>query len=168
MCGPSIMVGNPARGQLNRKNEYFPVVPVRSRLRIWSPDTGSTVPSRVNLLILYSQAECGPYSRDSSRFPRRRPFIYTANCCREILSLSGHAIAYRWCSLPRVRRHRASSPHGDTEMIAVVVVVVVVFILKTVLTSIQYPSPSYSSRQRNEFTWSQANPKIRYRKITIK
>ena len=40
-------------------------------------------------------------------------------------------------------------------------VVVVVFTLKTVLTSIQYPSLSYSSRQRNEFPWSQAihNPK---------
>ena len=42
----------------------------------------------------------------------------------------------------------------------VVVVVVVVFTLKTVLTSIQYPSSlSDSSRQRNEFPWSQANPK---------
>ena len=40
-----------------------------------------------------------------------------------------------------------------------VVVVVVVFTLKTVLTSIQYPFLSYSSRQRNEFPWSQANPK---------
>ena len=35
----------------------------------------------------------------------------------------------------------------------------VVFTLKTVLTSIQYPSLSYSSRQRNEFPWSQGNPK---------
>ena len=40
----------------------------------------------------------------------------------------------------------------------VVVVVVVVFTLKTVLTSIQYPSLSYSSRQINEFPWSHANP----------
>ena len=39
------------------------------------------------------------------------------------------------------------------------VVVVVVFTLKTVLTSIQYPSLSSSSRQRNEFPWSHANPK---------
>ena len=38
--------------------------------------------------------------------------------------------------------------------IHVVVVVVVVFTLKTVLTSIQYPSLSYSSRQRNEFPLS--------------
>ena len=43
--------------------------------------------------------------------------------------------------------------------VEVFVVVVVVFTLKTVLTSIQYPSLSYSSRQRNEFPWSQANPK---------
>ena len=27
-------------------------------------------------------------------------------------SLSGHGIAYRWHSLPRVRRHRASKPQG--------------------------------------------------------
>ena len=40
-----------------------------------------------------------------------------------------------------------------------VVVLVLVFTLKTVLTSIQYPYLSYSSRQRNEFPWSQANPK---------
>ena len=43
--------------------------------------------------------------------------------------------------------------------VVVVVVVVVVFTLKTVLTSIQYLSLSYSSRQRNYFPWSQANPK---------
>ena len=42
-------VASPARGQLNRKNEYFPVrVPC---LRIWSRETGSVVPSRVSLLI---------------------------------------------------------------------------------------------------------------------
>ena len=46
------------------------------------------------------------------------------------------------------------------------VVVVVVFTLKTVLTSIQYPSLSYSSRQRNEFPWSHANPnKVQENKI---
>ena len=42
-------VDSPARGQLNRKNEYFPCP--RSRLRIWSRETGSAVPSRVSLLI---------------------------------------------------------------------------------------------------------------------
>ena len=43
-------VANPACGQLNRENEYFPVH-VRSCLRIWSRETVSAVPSRVSLLI---------------------------------------------------------------------------------------------------------------------
>ena len=42
------MVDNPARGQLNRK-KMFPCR--RSRLRIWSREKGSAVPSRVSLLI---------------------------------------------------------------------------------------------------------------------
>ena len=32
-------------------------------------------------------------------------------------SLSGHAIAYRWRSLPRVRRHRASKAQGSPERV---------------------------------------------------
>ena len=31
--------------------------------------------------------------------------------------LSGHAISYRWRSLPRVRRHRASKPQGSSERV---------------------------------------------------
>ena len=31
--------------------------------------------------------------------------------------LSGHAVAYRWRSLPRVRRHRASKPQGSSERV---------------------------------------------------
>ena len=42
-------VANPARGQLNRENEYSPFP--RACLRIWSRETGSAVPSRVSLLI---------------------------------------------------------------------------------------------------------------------
>ena len=61
-------VANPARGQLNRENKYFPVYP-RPRLRVWSREA---VRSRVSLLILQSQAEYGAYSRNSSRFTRRR------------------------------------------------------------------------------------------------
>ena len=30
-------------------------------------------------------------------------------------SLPGHAIAYRWRSLPRVHLHRASKPHGSSK-----------------------------------------------------
>ena len=32
-------------------------------------------------------------------------------------SLSGHAVAFRWRSLPRVRRHRASKPQGSSERV---------------------------------------------------
>ena len=32
-------------------------------------------------------------------------------------SLWGHAIAYRWRSLPRVRRHKASKPQGSSERV---------------------------------------------------
>ena len=67
-------VANPARGHLNRENKYSPCP--RTCPRIWSRETGSAVPSRVNLLISHTQAESGAYSWDSSRFPRRRPFIY--------------------------------------------------------------------------------------------
>ena len=42
-------VANPARGQLNRENEYSSVRV--SCLRIWSRETVSAVPSRVSLLI---------------------------------------------------------------------------------------------------------------------
>ena len=47
------MVANPARGQLNRENGIF-LGPVR--LRVWSRELGSAVPSRVSLLILHTQA----------------------------------------------------------------------------------------------------------------
>ena len=35
------------------------------------------VPSRVSLLILYTSAESGAYSRDSSQCPQRCPYIFT-------------------------------------------------------------------------------------------
>ena len=47
----------------------------RSRLRIWSRETGSAVPSRVSLLISILQVESSASLRDPSRVPRRRPFI---------------------------------------------------------------------------------------------
>ena len=78
---------------------------------------GLAVPSRVSLLILHTQAESGAYLRDSSRVPRRRPFIYLKQpyAIGSVPSLSGHAIAYRWRPLPKVRRHRASKPQGSSE-----------------------------------------------------
>ena len=91
----------------------------RTCLRIWSRETGSAVPSRVSLFILHTRAETGAYLRDSSRVPRRRPFINIKPpyAIGSVPSLSGHAIAYRWRSLPGVRRHRASKPQGSSERV---------------------------------------------------
>ena len=66
---------------------------------------------------LHTQAEPGAYLRDSSRVPRRRPFMKPPYAIGSVPSSSGHAIAYRWRSLPRVRRHRAIKPQGSSERV---------------------------------------------------
>ena len=66
-------VASPARGQLNRKNEYFPVR-VRAENLVSRDGFGSPVPRQP--AHLHTQAESGAYLRESSRFPRRRPFIH--------------------------------------------------------------------------------------------
>ena len=66
---------------------------------------------------LHTQAESGAYVRDSSRVPRRRPIIKPPYANESVRSLSGHAIAYRWRPLPRVRRYRASKPQGSSERV---------------------------------------------------
>ena len=50
---------NPDCGQLTRERLFFPCL--CSHLRNWSRETGSDVPSRVSLLILYTQPEYGAY-----------------------------------------------------------------------------------------------------------
>ena len=79
---------------------------------------GSSVPRQP--AHFHTQAESGAHLRDSSRVPRRRPSIYfylfkPPYAIGSVPSLPGHANAYRWCSLPRVRRHRASKPQGSSE-----------------------------------------------------
>ena len=71
------------------------------------------------MYILHAQAESGAYLRDSSRVPRRRPFIYIKPpyAIEPVPSLSGHANAYRWRSPTRVRRHRASKPQGSSDRV---------------------------------------------------
>ena len=78
---------------------------------------GSPVPRQP--AHLYTQAESGAYLRDSSRVPRRRPFIYfkPPTAIGSVPNFSGHGNAYRWRSLPRVRRHRASKPQGSSERV---------------------------------------------------
>ena len=78
---------------------------------------GSPVPRQP--AHLHTPAESGAYLRDSSRVPRRRPFIYfkPPYAIGSVPSLSGHAVAYRWRSPPRVRRHRGSKPQGSSERV---------------------------------------------------
>ena len=78
---------------------------------------GSPVP--LQPVHLHTQAEYGAYLRNSSRVPRRRPFIYLKPpyAIGSVPSLPGHAIGYRWRSMPRVRRHRASKAQGSFERV---------------------------------------------------
>ena len=110
-------VANRARGQLNRENEYFPVRVLRAWDLVSRDGFGSPVPRQP--AHLHTQAESGAYLRDFSRVPRRRLFIYLKPlyAIGSVPSLSGHAIAYRWRSLPRVRQHRASKPQGSSERV---------------------------------------------------
>ena len=84
---------------------------------------GSPVPRQP--AHLHTQAESGAYLRDFSRVLRRRAFTLPGTrylfkppyAIGSVPSLSGHAIAYRWRSLPRVRRHRASILEGSSEQV---------------------------------------------------
>ena len=107
-------VANPARGQLNRGNN-FPLSPCVPENLVSRDGFSRPVPRQP--AHLHTQAESGAYLRDSSRVPRRRPFMKPPYAIGSVPSLSGHAIAYRWRSLPRVRRHRASKPQGSSERV---------------------------------------------------
>ena len=78
---------------------------------------GSPVPYQP--AYLHTQIESGAPLRDSSRVRRRRPSIYIkpSYAIGSVPSLSGHATAYRWRSLPRVHRHRASKSQGSSERV---------------------------------------------------
>ena len=107
-------IANPACGQLNRENN-IPLSP-------WVPENlvsrdGFSRPVPRQPAHLHTQAESAAYLRDSSRVPRRRPFMKPPYAIGSVPSLSGHANAYRWRSLPRVRRDRASKPQGSSERV---------------------------------------------------
>ena len=77
---------------------------------------GSPVPRQP--AHLHTQAESGAYLRDSSRVPRRRPFIFlNPYAIGSVPNFSGHATAYRWRLLPRVRRHKTSKPQGSSKRV---------------------------------------------------
>ena len=108
-------VANPARGQLNRENEYSCLSPCLPENLVSRDGFSRPVPRQP--AHLHPQAESGAYLRDSSRVPRRRPFMKPPYAIGSVPSLWCHAIAYRWRSLPRVRRHRASKPQGSSERV---------------------------------------------------
>ena len=107
-------VANSARGQLNRENN-IPLSPCVPENLVSRDGFSRPVPRQPD--PLHTQAESGAYLRDSSRVPRRRPFMKPPYAIGSVPGLSGHAIAYRWRSLPRVRRHRASKPQGSSERV---------------------------------------------------
>ena len=107
-------VANPARGQLNREHN-IPLSPCVPKNLVSRDGFSRPVPRQP--AHLDTQAESGAYLRDSSRVPRRRSFMKPPYAIGSVPSLSGHAIAYRWRSLPRVRRHRASKPQGSSERV---------------------------------------------------
>ena len=95
---------------------FFPCP--RLRLRIWSRETGSAVPSRVSLLISVLRLNLVlTYGIPPEFHGGVHLFAKPSYAIGSISSLSGHAIAYRWRSLPRrARRHRAASkPQGSFE-----------------------------------------------------
>ena len=107
-------VANPARGQLNREKK----IPCpRACLRIWSRETGSAVPSRVSLIISILRLNLVLTYGIPLEFRGGVHFMKPPYAIGSVPSLSGHAIAYRWRSLPRVRRHRASKPQGSSERV---------------------------------------------------
>ena len=107
-------VANPARGQLNREKN-IPLSAFVPENLVSRDGFGSPVPRQP--AHLHTQAQCGAYLRDSCRVPRRRPFMKPPYAIGPVQSLSGHAVAYPWRPLPRVRRHRASKPQGSSERV---------------------------------------------------
>ena len=86
-------VANPARGQLNRE-KIFPSP--RSKPEDLVSRDGFSRPVPRQPAHLHTQADSGAYLRDSSRVPRRRPFMKPPYAIGSVPSLSGHAIAYQW------------------------------------------------------------------------
>ena len=107
-------VANPARGQLNRENDISlsPCVPENLVSR-----DGFSRPVPRQPAHLHTQAESGASLWDSSRVSRRRPIMKPPYAIGSVPNLSGLAVAYRWRSLPRVRRCRASKPQGSSERV---------------------------------------------------
>ena len=73
-------VANPARGQLNRENEFLPLSPFVPENLVSRDGFSSPVPRQHALLHTRAESDAH-YLRDSSRVPRRRPFINWYTLC---------------------------------------------------------------------------------------
>ena len=93
-------VANPARGQLTGKMN-IPLSPCVPENLVSRDGFSGPVPRQP--AHLHTQAESGAYLRDSSRVPRRCPFMKPPYATGSVPSLSGHAVAHRWRSLPRCK-----------------------------------------------------------------
>ena len=108
-----IKVANPARGQLNGGNKYLlpPFAPENELgLTRWvrpsRPASAYSLSSlRLNMVLTHGVPP---------NFGGGVHLSMPSNAFGSVPSLSGHAIAYPWRSLPRVRRHRASNPQGSS------------------------------------------------------
>ena len=111
---------NPARGHLNRENS-IPLSPCVPENLVSRDGFSRPVPRQP--AHLYPQAESGAYLRDSSRVPRRRPFMKPPYAIGSVPSLSGHAIAYRWRSLPSKRGMKKNTRLTGTQKRATTVII---------------------------------------------
>ena len=102
-------VANPARGQLNRENNIplSPYVPENLASR---DEFSRPVPRQP--AHLHTQAESGAYSRDSSRVPRRRPFMKPPYVIGSVPSLSGQYILLFLTFSVLVTNPKKSTLHG--------------------------------------------------------
>ena len=99
--------------------KHFVLIPPKyccACLRIWSRETGSADPSRASLLISILRLNLVLTYGIPPEF-RGSVHMKPSYAIGSVPSLSGHAVAYRWRSLPRVRRHRASKPQGSSERV---------------------------------------------------
>ena len=107
---------NPARSQLNRENEYFYVL-VRARQfglarRVRQSRLASACSFPYSGCIWCLLTGFLPSSTAASIYFKNPP--YTIGSAP---SSSGHAITYRWRSLPRVYKYRASKPQGSSKRV---------------------------------------------------
>ena len=98
-------IANAARGQLNREF-FFSLSPFTPENLVSRDGFGSPVPRQP--AHLRTQAESAAASIHLLKPP---------HAIGSVPRLSGHAIAYRWRSLRRVRRHRASKLQGCSKRV---------------------------------------------------